>query len=100
MMGIYCPMFHFLREWGIYVIRFFKNYSWRYVIIDDRLPCFTSTGTPEIVFGKNKDETEFWVPLVEKAYAKMHYCYEALISGYIDDGLVDMTGLVSEKLKL
>lgn len=24
--GLYCPMFHYLRKYGIYVIRFFKNY--------------------------------------------------------------------------
>ena len=28
---------------------------------------------------------------VIQAYAKIHNCYEALISGYIDDALVDMT---------
>jgi hypothetical protein len=27
-------------------------------------------------------------------------CYEALRSGSIDDGVVDMTGLVSEKISL
>lgn len=32
-------MFHYLRKYGMYVIRFFKNYKWCYVIIDDRLPC-------------------------------------------------------------
>ena len=40
------------------------------------------------------------MPLIEKAYAKVHGCYEALISGYIDDGLTDMTGFVSEKMYL
>jgi len=38
--------------------------------------------------------------MIEKAYAKIHNCYESLISGFIDDGLTDMTGLVSEKIKL
>ena len=36
MNGVYPPMFHFLNDKGIYVIRFFKNYKWTYVIIDDR----------------------------------------------------------------
>lgn len=80
-------------------MRFFKNYEWRYVIIDDRIPCYDSH-EPTPVFAKARDRTEFWVALVEKAYAKLHGTYESLISGFIDDGLNDMTGLVSEKLKL
>jgi len=39
-----------------------------------------------------------WVPLIEKAYAKLHGCYESLISGFIDDALSDLTGFVAEKL--
>ena len=45
------------------------------------------------MFGHNTNPNEFWVPLIEKAYAKIHNCYEALISGFIDDGLSDMTAL-------
>lgn len=40
--GTYPPLFHFLSKYGIYVMKFFKNYRWRYVIIDDRLPCLES----------------------------------------------------------
>ena len=92
--GVYPPMFHYLRKYGMFVFRFFKNYRWRYVIIDDRIPCYKrGYGEPEIVFGKCRSQNEFWVPLIEKAYAKMHNCYESLISGFIDDGLTDMTAL-------
>lgn len=38
--------------------------------------------------------------MIEKAYAKLHGCYEALNGGLIDDGLVDLTGLVAEKIKV
>lgn len=37
--GIYPPMFHFLQKYGIFVLKFYKNFAWRYVIIDDKLPC-------------------------------------------------------------
>jgi hypothetical protein len=37
------------------------------------------------------------VPIIEKAYAKLHNTYEGLIAGYVDDGINDMTGLVSSK---
>ncbi len=40
------------------------------------------------------------MPLLEKAFAKLHGCYIALEGGLIDDGLVDMTGLVANKLKV
>ena len=97
--GVYPPMFHYLRKYGMYVFRFYKNNSWRYVIIDDRLPCYKrGYGEPEIVFGKCRSQNEFWVPLIEKAYAKIHNCYEALISGFIDDGLTDMTALAQTKI--
>jgi hypothetical protein len=96
--GVYPPLFHMYRKKGIYVLRFFKDFKWRYVIIDDRLPCGTNNGQP--VFGKCKQIHELWVPLIEKAYAKLHGCYETLISGFIDDGLTDMTGLVAEKIQM
>jgi hypothetical protein len=38
--------------------------------------------------------------LVEKAYAKLHGCYENLISGFADYALMDMTGGAVEKVLL
>jgi len=32
--GIYPPLFHYLRDFGIYVFRFFKDFKWRYVRIN------------------------------------------------------------------
>ena len=40
------------------------------------------------------------MPLFEKAYSKLFGCYQTLISGFIDDGLADMTGFVCEKRNL
>lgn len=37
--GVYPSIFHMYRKKGIYVLRFYKEFGWRYVIIDDRLPC-------------------------------------------------------------
>ena len=79
-------------------MRFFKEFSWRYVIIDDRLPCYTGTLKP--MFGNCKDPSELWVPLIEKGYAKLFGCYQTLVSGFIDDGLMDLTSMVCEKRKL
>lgn len=95
-MGVFPPIFHKFRHLGIYVFRFFKNYKWRYVVIDDKLPVVDY----QLVFAKCLDEEELWVPLIEKAYAKLFGCYESLRSGNIDEGLVDMTGFACEKLTL
>jgi len=62
--------------------------------MDDRIPCYNrGYGEPEIVYARCASSNEFWVPLLEKAYAKIHGCYEALKSGFIDDALSDLTGL-------
>lgn len=102
--GVYCPLFHYLAQYGVYVMRFFKNYEWTYVIIDDRLPVFETSC--EVVYGQCKPDEdknvskEFWVQMIEKAYAKLHNCYQALFSGYIDEALLDMTGLIGGKTDL
>jgi hypothetical protein len=64
-------------ELGLYVCVFYKDMGLRYVIIDDQIPVFASSG--KVVFGQCKDPNELWVPLIEKAYAKLHGCYKALI---------------------
>jgi hypothetical protein len=48
--------FHFWR-WG----------KWKDVTIDDRLP--TKDGE-RLLFSRCEDPNEFWLPLLEKAYAK------------------------------
>ena len=88
--GVYPPIFHRFRSKGLYVIRIFKNFQWIYVIIDERIPFDTKTKKP--VFGKCRHPHEMWVPLIEKAYAKLHGCYENLESGYVDEGIQELTG--------
>ena len=94
--GVYPPIFHKYRIIGLYVIRIFKDFRWIYVIIDDRIVVDKTTRKP--VFGSCLNQHELWVPLIEKAYAKMHGCYENLISGNIDEGIQELTGFQPEKI--
>ena len=99
--GVYPPLFHSFRKKGIFCFKFFKNFKWRYVLVDNRLPCnkiFNEKQTPNLLYGKCRDSNEFWVPMIEKAYAKLHGSYKAIESGHINDGLVDLTGMTSDKI--
>ena len=98
--GVYPPMFHSLSRKGLYVLKFFKEFAWRYVIIDSRIPMVRQENEYKYVFAHCSDPSEIWVPLIEKAYAKLHKCYEALNNGLIDDALVDLTGLAAERIQL
>lgn len=81
---------------GIYTLKFYKDGRWIFVHVDDLVP-LNRSGTPMFAHGDNKNET--WVILVEKAYAKLHGCYENLKRGWIDYGLRDLTGGAPMKIK-
>ena len=83
---------------GFAVFRFFKNGRWVTVFIDTLLPY--DNASKHLVYGSCTDPTEFWVALMEKAYAKLHGCYEALNGGTMDTAMVDLTGGVSVRYDL
>lgn len=76
-------------EEGFYVLKFFITGEWRWVVIDDWLPVSAAGG---ICFGRNRDHDSFWVPLLEKAYAKLFGSYAAIEAGLTSEGLLDLTG--------
>ncbi len=73
---------------GIYTFKFYKAGAWRYVHIDDRIPCRQSG---RVNFARNEDPNETFAMLLEKAYAKLHGCYEALIHGLPEKAVADLT---------
>lgn len=85
------------KDRGIYTVKFYKSGRWRYVHVDDRIPC-GKNGTPH--FARSRDPNETWVMIVEKAYAKLHACYEALASGGLEEGLEDVCGRAVERIAL
>jgi len=57
---------------GIFRFNFWNFDSWVEIVVDDRLP----TVGGKLIFAHNTDEpNEFWVPLFEKAYAKLVSLY-------------------------
>ncbi|KAF9461074.1 hypothetical protein BDZ94DRAFT_1221970 [Collybia nuda] len=105
---------------GVYGFIFFRDTAWVVVIIDDLL--FTSIpkfeeltnvekhlyhndkerfnrsarkGGKSLYFAKSGTNGETWVPLIEKAFAKLHGSYAALSGGEACEAVEDLTGGVS-----
>mmetsp|Transcript_14445 Transcript_14445/g.12258 ORF Transcript_14445/g.12258 Transcript_14445/m.12258 type:complete len:323 (-) Transcript_14445:858-1826(-) len=83
---------------GFVTFNFFKNGSWKRVIVDTRLPY--DPASKQLLFATCADPDEFWLPLMEKAYAKLHGGYEKIMTGHIVNCLVDLTGYTAEKYDL
>lgn len=52
-------------------------------------------GGKGLKFARSGTLGETWVPLIEKAYAKLHGDYDSLTGGRMSDGIEDLTGQVT-----
>lgn len=109
---------------GVYGFTFFRDNAWVTVVIDDmlftRVPKYEELkvseqelyhfdkdvynesarkGGKSLYFAKSGTSGETWVPLIEKAYAKLHGNYSHLIGGQECDAIEDLTGGVSTLLQ-
>ncbi|KIM33740.1 hypothetical protein M408DRAFT_325348 [Serendipita vermifera MAFF 305830] len=110
---------------GVYGFIFFRDAVWVDVIIDDQLfvevPKYESLtpdeqklyhhdpdlyysvarkGSKILYFASSRTEGETWVPLIEKAYAKLHGNYAYISGGKAMEGIEDLTGGVCYSLPL
>ncbi|KAH6916489.1 hypothetical protein BKA70DRAFT_1556925 [Coprinopsis sp. MPI-PUGE-AT-0042] len=109
---------------GVYGFIFFKDNNWVSVVIDDmlytRVPKYEELrrqeqelyhydkeiynksarkGGKSLYFAKSGETGETWVPLVEKAYAKLHGNFSHIVGGLECDAMEDLTGGVSTVLQ-
>lgn len=105
-------------ECGVYGFVFFRDGEWVPTVIDDNLYLNNKdygksrdydvsgkqarqwrkryqTGSEALYCGKCEDENETWLPLLEKAFAKIHGDYKAIEGGWVGDAVEDLTGGVT-----
>jgi calpain-15 len=81
---------------GVYLIRICHNGLWETVIIDDCFPC---TQYKQLAYTKASGRQRY-VPLIEKACAKLFGSYADLSSGCTSEGLQLLTGAPCDHINL
>eukprot|EP01126_Amoeba_proteus_P036224 TRINITY_DN3685_c0_g1_i16.p1 TRINITY_DN3685_c0_g1~~TRINITY_DN3685_c0_g1_i16.p1 ORF type:complete len:456 (-),score=110.30 TRINITY_DN3685_c0_g1_i16:319-1686(-) len=78
---------------GFYQVIWWKDSSFTVVTIDDRLLVGPRNN---LLYARGKSQNEFWVPLLEKSYAKLHGGYSRISGGLPTEALIDFTGGVGK----
>ena len=78
---------------GAYFVKICQDGVWRYVVIDDFLPCIKEKDSISSAF--IKVERNVWPLLIEKALAKIYHSFQSLELGNSIETLRDLTGIVN-----
>lgn len=81
---------------GVYLVRLCHHGLWKTIMVDDCFPC---TDQKRLVFSQAKD-CQLYVPLIEKACAKLFGSYTNLISGTLLESLQLLTGAPCDHINL
>ncbi|KAG9292487.1 hypothetical protein G9A89_001560 [Geosiphon pyriformis] len=80
-------------EVGVYGFIFFKDGDWISTVVDDKFFVLKNpNGVVAPLLSECKNPMETWLPLLEKAFAKVHGDYESIMQGIVGQGLEDLTG--------
>ena len=61
---------------AVYTVRLFHEGGWRFIMVDDYVPVSLKHGRP--LFAHAKSRQELWVPVLEKAFAKLYGSYASM----------------------
>ena len=78
-----------INDAGIYAVRLFFNGQQRTVVVDDYLPFDTSKH--QVAFCRSTKPGEFWMCILEKAWAKLHGSYRGSESGQVSQVFSHLT---------
>mmetsp|Transcript_113153 Transcript_113153/g.283225 ORF Transcript_113153/g.283225 Transcript_113153/m.283225 type:complete len:806 (-) Transcript_113153:53-2470(-) len=84
-------------EHGVYGVRFCVNGEWEHVIVDDVMPV---DKYGRILYARSADPDEVWCPILEKAYCKLHKCYEMCDGGRPNQAIFSLCGGASGKFAI
>jgi len=84
-------------QYAVYGVMFFKNGSWEWVIVDDIVATGADGKAPLYA---SASEEELWPMIIEKAYAKVHFCWDSIDGGWGREALADMTSGIEYSLDL
>jgi calpain-15 len=78
---------------GCYSVFLCESGEWINITVDDYLPTSVETGKPAFSHPKSK---EIWVPIIEKAFAKLYGSYYSIVAGLEGDAFRTLTGAPME----
>lgn len=85
---------------GIYRFYFWIKNGWYGINVDDRLPARTwGRGFNTWSTGRSRNGA-WWMPILEKAYAKLDNNYDRIIAGNGMEGLRTLTGMPTADIRM